>query len=400
MAAVRGIQFLLSPGPTPVPDRILRAMHRQSVDFSGPEFMATCDRVFRDVKPLFRTQGTVHLFAANGHGAWESTLVNLFSPGDEILIPEVGVFSESWRSMAQAMGLVCHSIPNDWRSAIDVNGIEDALRADTACKIKAVLMVHVETATSVRSDVRAARAAIDAVGHPALLCVDTIASLGTTAFPMDEWGVDVTIAASQKGLMMPPGLSMAATSDRAMEVGKSATLPRRYWDWQTRVAGEHYQRFCGTAPEHFVFGLEESLKMIAEETLEGAIARHARLARAVRAAVSCWAEAGAIQFNALHPEERADSVTAILTPEGIDAEELRATGREMNLHIGSGIGPFRGKGFRIGHMGDINEPMILGALAAVETVLRRHQIPIGSGAVDAAIATLTEAESAVARAAE
>lgn len=390
MRVDRGYQFLLSPGPTPIPDRILRAMHRQSVDFSGPDFMELCDRLFQDVKALFQTDGIVHMFAANGHGGWEATLTNLLSPGDEVLIPETGVFSESWRSMADAIGFQCRTVPSDWRRAIDPNGIEEALRADTERKIKAVLFVHVETATGVKSDVAAARAAIDAAGHPALFCVDTIASLATTDFPMDKWGVDVTVAASQKGLMMPPGLSLVATNDRAMEATKTATAPRRYWDWRTRIAGEHYQRFCGTAPEHQIFGLEEALKMIAEETLDGVIARHKRLARAVQAAVSRWAEAGAIQFNALNPQERADSVTSILTPDGVDAEEIRATGREMNLHIGSGIGPFRGKGFRIGHMGDINEPMILGSLAAVELVLRRHGIPLGNGAVDAAVASLMD----------
>jgi alanine-glyoxylate transaminase/serine-glyoxylate transaminase/serine-pyruvate transaminase len=221
MSEPRGFQFLLSPGPTPVPARILRAMHRQPVDLSSPEFIALCDSVFEDVKSIFRTKGIVHLFASNGHGGWEATLANTLSPGDAVLIPEVGVFSESWRSMAEAMGLVCHTVQNNWRSAIDPNKIEEALRADTDHKIKAVLFVHVETATGVASDVLAARKAIDAAGHPALFCVDTIASLCTVDFPMDEWGVDVTVAASQKGLMMPPGLALVATSDKAMEVCKT-----------------------------------------------------------------------------------------------------------------------------------------------------------------------------------
>jgi len=249
MVIERGFQFLLSPGPTPVPDRILNAMHRQSVDFSGPEFIALCDAVFEDVKAIFQTKGIVHLYGANGHGAWEAALSNILSPGDTVLIPEVGVFSEAWRAMAQALGLVCETVPNSWRKAIDANAIEAVLRADKAHKIKAVLFVHVDTATSLKSDVLAARKAIDAAGHPALFCVDTIASLGTTAFPMDDWGVDVTVAASQKGLMMPAGLALVAVNDKAMAAGKSAKMPRRYWDWQERVAGEHYQRFCGTAPE-------------------------------------------------------------------------------------------------------------------------------------------------------
>lgn len=389
MSEPRGFQFLLSPGPTPIPDRILSAMHRQSVDFSGPDFMALCDEVFEDVKAIFRTKGHVHLYTANGHGAWEAALANVLSPGDAVLIPEVGVFSESWRSMAEALGLVCHTVPNDWRSAIDPNKIEEVLRADTERKIKAVLFVHVDTATSIASDVVAARAAIDAAGHPALFCVDTIASLGTVDFAMDDWRVDVTVAASQKGLMMPPGLAMVGSSDKAMEVGKLATMPRRYWDWQERTGGEHYQRFCGTAPEHHIFGLREALNILAEETLDGAVARHARLSAAVHAAVECWSRAGGIAFNAVNPSERAKSVTTILTPEGVNAEAIRDAGREMNLHIGSGIGPFRGKAFRIGHMGDINEPMILGSLAGIETTLRRQGVPVGEGALDAAIESLS-----------
>lgn len=399
MASDRGYQFLLSPGPTPIPERILRAMHRQSVDFSGPDFIELCDGVFQDVKMLFRTNSIVHLYTSNGHGAWEAALSNILSPGDTVLIPEVGVFSETWREMAQVLGVNCETIANDWRNAIDPNRIEEALRADTEHKIKAVLFVHIDTATSLQSDVVAARKAIDAAGHPALFCVDSIAALGTTEFRMDDWGVDVTIAASQKGLMMPPGLSMVAASERAMEVSKTTTMPRRYWDWQERIAGAHYQRFCGTAPEHHIFGLRETLDMMAEETLDGAIARHARLSRTVHAAVERWAAAGDVQFNAVRPEDRARSVTTILTPSSVDAEDIRASGRKMNLHIGSGIGPFFGKAFRIGHMGDINEPMILGSLAAIETVLRRHGVALGDGAMDAAIAELA-AQPATAKAAE
>lgn len=396
---VRGFQFLLSPGPTPVPDRILNAMHRQPVDFSGPDFVALCDTVFEDAKALFATAGTVHLYAANGHGAWEAALANLCSPGDAVLIPEVGLFSEAWRGMAQALGIECRTVPNDWRRAIDPQAVEAALRADTDGAIKAVLFVHVDTATGIQSDVRAMRAAIDAAGHPALLCADTIASLGTTPFDMDAWGVDVTVAASQKALMMPPGLALVAANERAMALSATVSMPKRYWYWQERVAGEHYQRFCGTAPEHHVFALREALDMIAEETMDAAIARHARLARAVRAEVGVWCEGGALEFNALAPAERADSITAIRTADGIDAEALRETGRAMNLHMGAAIGPFRGKGFRIGHMGAINEPMILGALAAVETVLRRHGLPLGDGALDAGIKSLVDAPAPAAGAA-
>lgn len=389
MTSERGFQFLLSPGPTPIPERVLNAMHRQSVDFASPDFWTLCDGVFEDLKPIFQTDGVIHIYTANGHGAWEAALANMLSPGDKVVIPEVGVFSEAWRNMAEALGYECLTVKNDWRSAIDNDALEDLLREDRAHEIKAVLYVHVDTATSIRSDVPGARAAIDAAGHPALLCVDTIASLGTTNFPMDAWGVDVTVGACQKGLMLPPGVSMVATNEKAMEVSKSTTTGRRYWDWQERIGGEKYQVFCGTAPEHFIFGLREALNILAEDGLEATFARHARLARTVRACVEKWCEAGALEFNAIHPDQRADSVTAILTPDGYDAEDLRAIGREMNLHIGAGIGPYRGKGFRIGHMGDINEPMILGSLAAIETCLRRAGIPIGSGGMDAAIGALS-----------
>lgn len=389
MTPERGFQFLLSPGPTPIPERILNAMHCQSVDFSSAAFIAFCDALFHDIKKVFQTDGIVHLYPANGHGAWEAALVNILSPGDKVLLPEVGLFSEAWRGMAEALGYECLTMKNDWRSAIDNGSLEEILRADTDHEIKAVLYVHVDTATGIKSDVPGARAAIDAADHPALFCVDTIASLGTTDFPMDAWGVDVTVAASQKGLMMPPGLAMVATNDKAMAVGKTATTGRRYWDWQERVGGEHYQRFCGTAPEHHIFGLREALRILEEDGLAETFARHERLARAVRACVARWCQAGALEFNAIHPDHRADSVTTILTPKSFNSEELRAIGREMNLHIGAGIGPYRGRAFRIGHMGDINEPMILGSLAAIEISLRRFGLPIGSGGLDAAIGELS-----------
>ena len=394
MQSARGFQFLLSPGPTPVPDRVLNAMHRQSVDFNGPEFVTLSDNVFEDVKAVFQTKSVVHIYTSNGHGGWEGVLANLLSPGDEILIPEVGVFSEGWRDMAQVLGIVCRTVPNDWRTAIDANRLEEALRADVDRKIKAVLFTHVDTATGIVSDVKAARQAIDAAGHPALFCVDAIASLATTDLPMDAWNVDVVVGASQKGLMMPPGLGLVAANDRAMEASKSATLPRRYFDWQERIKGMHYQRYAGTAPEHHIFGLREVLDMIAEEGLQNVFARHRRLADAVRAAVEVWTEGGAFELNAVHADQRSDSVTSMLAGPGLDVRALQAMGRPMNLYIGSGAGSMNGTSFRIGHMGFINEPMILGSLAAIELVLTRAGVPIGKGAMDAAIASLAAAEPA------
>lgn len=392
----RGREFLMVPGPTPVPQRILNAMNRQPVDFSGPEFIGLCDRLFEEVRALFESEAQVFLYTTNGHGAWEAALVNTLAPGDAVLIPEVGQFSEGWRGMAEALGLECRTVPNDWRHPIDPNRVEEALRQDTAGAIKAVLMVQTDTAAAITSDVAGVRAAIDAAGHPALFMVDTIASLGTTAFRMDAWGVDVTVAASQKGLMMPPGLAMVAANEKAQAIGRGISTPRRYWDWVERNAGEHYQRFCGTAPELMIFGLEEALKMIAEETLPGAIRRHARLAGAVRAAVDAWAAGGALSFNAADPASRANSVTTILLPDGFDPERIRTPARERySVALARGLGKLGGSAFRIGHMGDVNEPMVLGGLATLDLVLRQSGLAVGEGALDAAVASLADADAEI-----
>lgn len=397
----RGQEFLMTPGPSPVPPRVLDAMGRQSVDFSGPEFIALSDGVFRDLKPVFRTEGDVFIYAANGHGAWEAALVNCLAPGDKVLIPEVGQFSESWRDMAAALGVGSKTIPADWRHAIDPNRVEEALRADKDHAIKAVLIVHVDTAASIVSNIAAIRRAIDAAGHPALLMVDTIASLGTCEYRMDDWGVDVTVAGSQKGLMMAPGLSFTAANAKARAIAKDNPAPRRYWDWEDRTRGEHYQRFCGTAPEQLIFGLREALDMIAEEGLGAAAARHRRLADAVRAAVEVWSSAGFLSFNALNPAERSDSVTTIRVPEDFDSERIRTRARDrFGVALGAGLGALRGKVFRIGHMGNINEPYILGALAATEAALRSLGIPVGAGALDAAIAAVGDASESEIKAAE
>lgn len=389
------------PGPTPVPERILAAMHRQPIDFSGPEFVALSDRLFQDVRALFETTHPVFLYAANGHGAWEAALANTLSPGDAVLIPEVGQFSEGWRVLAEALGVRCRTIPNDWRTPIDPAAVEAALKADAMGEIKAVLMVHTDTAASVTSDVQAVRAAIDAAGHDALFMVDVIASLGTTEYRMDAWGVDVTVAASQKGLMTPPGLALVAANDKAQAAAAAASTPRRYWDWAERLSGPHYKRFCGTAPEHLIFALDEAVRMLAEETLAGAVARHRRLAEAVRAAVAVWAEGGALAFNALRPESRADSVTTVLVPDGFDPESLRGLARERyGVSVSGGLGRMEGKAFRIGHMGDINEPMVLGGLAVIDLGLKRLGVPIGAGALEAAVASLAAAPETLARAAE
>jgi alanine-glyoxylate transaminase/serine-glyoxylate transaminase/serine-pyruvate transaminase len=386
MTVKRGREFLHTPGPTNVPDRIMQAMLRAAMDPTGPEFGVIAQECFEGLKPIFKTEGEMFIYAAVGHGAWEAALANVLAPGDRVLVPETGNFSLNWGRMAEALGIVPEFIPNDWRHAIDPAEVEARLAADREGAIKAVLMVHTDTATGITSDVARLRQAIDNTEHPALFMVDTIASLGTTDFRMDEWQVDVAVGAAQKGLMMPPGLSFTAASEKALHAAHNGGMPRRYWDWRQRMTDYQYLWFGGTAPEHLIFALREAIDMVMEEGLEAAFARHRRLAGAVRRAVATWAEAGAIEFNAVVESERADSVTTILVPEGFDGEEVRATCRErFALALGGGLGRLHGRAFRIGHMGDLNEPMVLGALAGVEAALKVLAIPHREGGVTAAI---------------
>jgi alanine-glyoxylate transaminase/serine-glyoxylate transaminase/serine-pyruvate transaminase len=323
MTVRRGRNFLLTPGPTPIPERILNAMHRQPVDFAAPAFRTLARACLDDLRPIFRTAGPVYLYTSSGHGAWEAALSNTLSPGERILVPVTGNFSAGWKDTAEALDLLAEDLPGDWRHAINPAQLEARLAEDRGHEIKAVLAVHTDTATSITCDIQALRAAMDRAGHPALLMVDVVASLLTTDFRMDEWGVDVAVGASQKGLMLPPGLGFTAAGEKALAAGRTATMPRRYWDWRERESEEHYKWFCGTAPEHLVFGLREAIDMVLEEGLEASFARHARLAEALRRAVAVWCEAGALAFNALVPEERAQSVTTILTPEGFDGDMVR-----------------------------------------------------------------------------
>ncbi len=376
-----GRQFLHTPGPTHIPDRVQNAMHVKAVDFASPEFMDVAVECFEGLKPLFGlTEGEVFIYTASGHGAWEAAFVNLFEPGDTVLMPETGRFSRVWGEMGEALGLEIASVPNDWRSAIDPADVEAALRADTDHKIKAVLMVHTETATGVTSDVPAMRRAIDAAGHPALLVVDAIASWLTVELAMDDWGVDVVVAASQKGLMLPPGLSFTAVGPKALEATKNCKTFREYWSWSARLGFEQYRRFCGTAPEHMIFGLREAIEIVGEEGLENVFARHARLADATRLCVSEWAKGGALDFNAVVPEQRANGLTVVRVREDLDAEDIRRTARDMfDVACGGGLALLANKVFRIGHMGDINDPMMLGALGGVETTLGYLGLPYESG---------------------
>ena len=384
----RGRLFFANPGPTNIPDSILHAVAHSTVDFMSPEFLALYDRCMAGVKRVLKTEQHVFFYTASGHGAWEAALVNVLSPGDTLLIVETGYFSLGWAEMATALGIHVQTVAADWRQGVDMAAIEAALAADTTHKIKAVGVVHNETATGVALPIQEVRAAIDAAGHPALLMADTISSLACIDFRMDEWGVDVAVGGSQKGLMLPTGMSFTGVSDKAMAAHKTSTMPKHYMNWSAMLVRRH-KSFIGTVPVNLFFGLAESLRLLEEEGMERVHARHHRLAEAVRAAVRSWSGNDGPQLFCQNPTRLSDSVTAIMMPEGHDAEALRKLCYErFNVSLGGGLGPLGGKVFRIGHMGDLNEPMILGTLATVELALGLCGIPHGKGGVDSAIARL------------
>ena len=382
----------MTPGPSNIPDRVLAAMNRPAVDLTDTEFMAVTESCFADLARLFRTEGQVILYASNGHGAWEAALANLICEGDLVLVPSTGMFSAAWGSLAGDLGAEVEETEGDWRRAFDPIRVEERLRADPGHRIKAVLAVQTDTATSVTSDIAAVRRALDACAHPALLMADVVASLGTVDFRMDEWGVDVAVAGSQKGLMVPPGLGFTAVSQRALEASRTAGVRRGYWDWERRLDDEEfYMKFFGTPPEHLIWALREALDMVFEEGLETAFARHRRLACAVHAAVGVWGRAGALELNVVNPAERANAVTTVLVGQGIDADRLRLLARdELDVSLGVGLGRLGGKAFRIGHMGWVNEPMLLGALGVVEMAMQAVGVPHQKGGVTAAVDALTE----------
>lgn len=386
-----GRLFLQTPGPTNIPDDVLQAMHRPAEDFSAPEFVETLTKMFAELKDLFGTKGEVFAYIANGHGAWEASIVNLLSPGDHVLMPDTGRFSLHWQEMIEAFDITSERIPTDWRKPIDPQQVEDALRRDVDRKIKAVCVVHVETATGSVSDIKAIRQAMDAVGHPALLIADAIASFGCEELQADDMGVDCIVAASQKGLMMPIGISFTAAGPKAMEATKSVTMHKNYWSWETRMAMETYRRFCGTAPMHMVWGLMHVMEKIRQEGLDNIVARHARLAEATRRAVAVWAEGGALEFNITDPAARANSITCVRQVGDTDMNQIRTVAREtFNVALGGGLQLLMGKAFRIGHMGDLNDPMLLGGLGGIDATLKRLGVPHGKGALDAASAYLAE----------
>lgn len=390
MSRKTGRQFFANPGPTNIPDSVLRAMDRPTIDFNDPEFLEVYFGCLAGLKRVLRTEHELYMYTASGHGAWEATLANMLSPGDLVLVLESGWFSEGWSDMAGRLGLRTQVVPADWRRGPDPAMVEQALRADAGHEIRAVLAVHNETSTGLTAPIPAIRAAMDAAGHPALLFVDTISSLGSLEYRMDDWGIDATVGGSQKGLMLNTGFSFTAVSPKGLAAHRTATLPRFYWDW-TEMLKRPQRNFVGTIPVALFYGLQESLRLIEQEGLEPLVARHARLAEATRRAVRTWAGNDGPQMYSLDPARASDSVTGVLMPEGHNADKVRRTALDrFNVSLGGGLGRLGGQVFRIGHMGDLNEPMVLGTLGAVEMSLRANGVPHGRGGVDAAIDWLAE----------
>jgi alanine-glyoxylate transaminase/serine-glyoxylate transaminase/serine-pyruvate transaminase len=381
----QGYHFFMNPGPTNIPDRVLRAMDRGSIDFNGAEFRAIQEECFAGLKRVFKTEGTILGYAATGHGAWEAALVNLFSPGDKVLIVESGFFSLNWGLRGEAFGLEVETLANDWRRPADPAQLEARLREDRDHKIKAVLLVHSETSTGVANDVAALRRAIDAARHPALYLVDVISSLASMDFRTDEWGVDIVVAGSQKGLMLPTGMAFTGISEKAIAASAEGKLPRVYWDWR-RLLDPSHGHWNGTVPVHFFYGLREALRMLDEEGLDNVFARHHRLAEATRRAVQAWRGNNGPEIFGTEPGGRSDTITAVLVPEGHNADQVRQIALEkFNVSLGGGLDRLRGRVFRIGHLGDLNEPMVLGSIASVEMALDLAGVPHGKGAVQAAM---------------
>jgi len=388
MPNTSGRHFLQVPGPSNVPDRILRAIARPTIDHRGPEFAKLGLELLEDLKPVFKTSGKVMIFPSSGTGAWEASIVNTLSPGDKVLMFETGQFATLWKDMAVSLGLDVQFVASDWRHGADPAEVESILREDRGHQIRAVMVVHNETSSSVTNSIPAIRKALDRAGHPALLMVDTISSLGSMDYRHDEWGVDVAIAGSQKGLMLPPGLGFNAVSEKALAASKSARLPRSYWDWQAMLGQNKLGFFPYTPATNLLFGLRESLLMLHEQGLENVFARHARHAEATRRAVRAWG----LETVCADPERYSSSVTAVFMPPTSNADGFRKVVLEnFNMSLGSGLGRLQGKVFRIGHLGDFNDLMLAGTLSGVEMGLTLAGVPHTRGGVAAALEYLTEA---------
>jgi alanine-glyoxylate transaminase/serine-glyoxylate transaminase/serine-pyruvate transaminase len=395
MAVRAGREFLAIPGPTNMPDEVLRAMHRPALDIYSDQMLQMTDSLLHDLSRLFATKGQSYIYIANGHGAWEAVISNVLSRGDKILVLESGRFAVGWGNAAAAMGADVEVLKGDWRRAVRPAEVEARLRQDKEHTIKAILVVQVDTASGAVNDIEAVGKAIKASGHPALFMVDTVASLGCMPFQMDAWGIDVAMSGSQKGLMTPPGLSFVAINDRAREVHKKAGMRTPYWDWTEREGDEHYRKYAGTAPVHLLFALRQAIDMLFEEKLENAFLRHRLLAESVRRAVEVWAQGQVLGFNITEHSERSDTVTTVVMSNGHDPVALHRYCKEKcGVVLGVGIGELQGQAFRIAHMGHINAPMILGTLGVIEVGLQALNIPHGKGGTEAAISWLGESVSA------
>jgi len=389
-----GRHFLQIPGPTNVPDRVLRAIDNATMDHRGPEFGRMSLEILDGLKGVFQTKQPVVIYPASGTGAWEAALVNTLSPGDRVLMFETGHFASLWNKMATKLGLSVDLVPTDWRRGVDPAAVEAKLKEDKQHSIKAVCVVHNETSTGATSRIGAIRKAIDAAGHPALYMVDTISSLASIDYRHDEWGVDVTVAGSQKGLMLPPGLSFNALSEKARKASAAAKLPRSYWSWDEMLANNKTGYFPYTPATNLLYGLHESLQMLRDEGLPNVFARHARHAEATRRAVRGWG----LEILCAVPEEYSNTLTTVVMPAGHDADRLRKMILEAyDMSLGTGLGRLAGKVFRIGHLGDFNDLTLAGTLAGVEMGLELAGVPHKKGGVLAAFEHLTESARAPSR---
>jgi len=374
MTLRNGRQFLSIPGPTTVPDEVLQAMHRPAIDIyggeGGGELLQITTSCLADLKKIFQTKGDTYIYVANGHGAWQGAVSNVLSRGDTVLVLESGRFAIGWGEMARSMGVKIDVLPGDWQHAVDPAKVEKKLRADKKGKIKAVLVVQIDTASGCVNDIPAIRKAMDAAGHDALLMVDTVASLACMPFKMDAWGVDVAVGGSQKGLMTPPGLGFVAAGPRAKKAHQNANLTTSYWDWTARDMDEHYRKFCGTPPVQLLFALRKAMDMVLQEGLKNIFRRHALLAGATHAAVEVWRQGGALDFNMTNPKQRSASVTTLRLRDDLRPEPIRAFCFDnLGVTLGLGIGDLSGKAIRIAHMGHVNAPMMLGTLGSLEIAL-------------------------------
>jgi alanine-glyoxylate transaminase/serine-glyoxylate transaminase/serine-pyruvate transaminase len=383
-----GRHFLHIPGPTPVPDRILRAMDTPIIDHRGPEFSKLAKKCLEGIKTIFKTTNPVIIYTATGTGAWEGALVNTLSPGDKVLMVETGQFATLWKKMAERLGLVTEFIHTDWRTGADPKAVEARLREDKAHEIKAVCVLHNETSTACLSPIGDIRKAIDAANHPALFLVDTISSLASTDYRHDEWGVDVTVGGAQKGLMLPPGMSFNAVSDKALAAYKKSKLTKSFWDWEDMLNMNKVGFFPYTPATQMLHGLAEGIEMLHEEGLDNVFARHNRLAEATRRAIKHWG----LDMLCRDPNYYSPTLSTVILPDGFSADQFRAMALEtFNISYGSSFGPFAGKYFRIGHLGDINDAMLMGCLSVTEMALSMFGVPFKKGGAQAAMDYLVTA---------